>query len=418
VVSERHRKSFWHEGQRYELRDWRDGPTPAERAAGMSVVRGEPQARWVLGAAMRVGGSLAGSELAHERWTDEPRVGTHALDAVLDDLCVGKRLLVTIDPRSRVTEIVRLDTNDADIVDLADLAEAEPDEADTWVEFVFEYPDGTKVGGLEYVLLDPSKTEAPGTLAASGTITKRGVTPGDYTVVLKEIEYALWEKGRARVGDELKVIARTSGYPDGTAATVKLYRERTESPGDEIATVEAQVRGDVIEAMLAYEPKGGAQKHESGVIGLVAEVSLDGGKSWAKTPRALQLQLETIAGVRWSQDRAAAGDCVDIVVEALGYPPGTQVALELWRLDWIDGDSKVCDVGPVPLSDTGAIVPCTYGSPAAAAAGRGAIEACGEYYVVATIEGSVTRTARSDLLWCAYDETADGDPDPDSTRAA
>jgi hypothetical protein len=416
VDSERHRTSFWHEGQRYELRDWRDGPTPAERAAGMSVVRGEPQARWVLGATMRNGGSIASSGRSHEPWTDAQRGSTRELvDAVLDDLRVGKRLLVTIDARPLATQIVKLETNDADIVDLADLAEAESEAEDTWVEFVFEYPDGTKVGGLDYILLDPSQKQEPGTLAQSGTITKRGVTPGDYTVVLEEIEYAVWEKARGRVGDELKVIARTSGYPDGTAATIKLYRERTESPGDEIATVEAQVQGDVIEATLQYEAKDDAQKHETGVIGLIAEVSLDGGKAWAKTPRALQLQLETLVGVRWATARAAAGDAVELVVEALGYPPDTQVAIELWRLDFIEGDSKVCDVGPVPLAGTKAIARCTYGSPGA---GDGAIEACGEYYAVATIEGSVTRTARSDLLWCVYDESSEDDADANTDANA
>lgn len=415
MVFERQRTSFWHEGQRYELRDWRDGPTPAERAAGMSIVRGEPQARWVLGAAMRGSGPLAGPGLPHERWSDDPRGSTYELvDAVLDDLRVGKRLLVTIEARSRITQHVRLETNDADIVDLADLADAEPDEEDTWVEFVFEYPDGTKVSGLEYVLVDPARAEEPGTLAKSGTITRRGVAPGDYTVVLKEIEYAVWQKGRGRIGDELEVIARTSGYPDGTAATVKLYRERTESPGDELATVEAQVQGDVIQATLVYEPTTDAQKQETGVIGLIAEVSLDGGKAWAKTQRPLQLQLPTLAGVRWSENRVSAGDGVELVVEALGHPPDTQVAIELWRLDWIDGDSKVCDVGPVALSGTRATARLTYGR--SATGGDAAIEACGEYYAIATIEGSVTRSARSDLLWCPYDESSD--PNADSTRAA
>lgn len=327
---------------------------------------------------------------------------------MLDDLRLGRRLLVTIDPRPRVTPLVKWEDTAADIVDLADLADddREPEE-DDWVELVFEYPDGTKVSGLEYVLLDPAQAEEPGTLGDDGTITRRGVRPGEYTVVVKEIEYAVWEKGRGRVGDELKVIARTSGYPDGTAATVKLYRERSESAGDELATVEARVQGDVIEATLVYEPKDDAQKEASGVIGLVAEVSLDGGKRWAKTARALQLQLPTLASVSWSEPRVTSGGAVDLVVEALGHPPGTEVAMELWRLDWSEGDTKVCDLGPVPLAGTKAIARCSYGSPAAGA-GRAAIEACGEYYVVATIAGATTRTARSDLLWCVYDETREG----------
>ncbi len=412
MVFGHHRTGFWHEGQRYELRDVRDEPSPAERAAGMTVVRGEPQARWVLGAAMQDHGALAGVG-------DEPRGGRRELvECVLDDLRMGRRLLVTLDTRSRVGHLVQWGGDVADIVDLSDLVDEETRDEDTWVEFVFEYPDGTKVGGLEYVLLDPAQTREPGTLAASGTITRRGVAPGEYTVVLQEIEYAVWEKSRARVGDELKVIARTSGYPDGTPATVKLYRERTESPGDEIATVEAEVQGDVIEARLEYAAQGDEQQDETGVIGLIAEVSLDGGKSWAKTQRALQLQLQTLATVRWSQGRAVAGDSIELVVEALGYPPDTQVALELWRLDWIGGDTKVCDIGPVPLVKGKAIARCTYGRPRAADAGATVIEACGEHYVVATIQGATTRTARSDLLWCVYDESSEPEAEAEAGAAS
>jgi hypothetical protein len=409
VLGGGHRRGFWHGGQRFELRDWHDAPTPAERAAGVSIVRGEAQARWILGGALR---GMPGDEtFATDPWSG-PR---SRLDRTLDDLRVGRRLLVAmIDVRPAVDHLPRFE---ADIVDLADLAGPEPYE-DTWVEFVFEYPDGTKVSGLEYVLVDPMRKEAPGKLAQSGTITRRGVTPGDYTVVLKEVEHVVWEKSRARRDEDLKVIARTSGYPDGTMATVKLYRERTESAGDEVATVEVAVQGDVIEATLRWEPAAGdTSEQEAGVIGLVAEVSLDGGKVWGKTQRALALHLPTLQAVRWSADRADAGATIDIVVEAPGHPADTQVAIELWRLDWLEGDTKVCDIGPVALSGDEATLRCTYTSAAAANAEGTVIEACGEYYVVATIEGDVTHTARSGLLWCAYDVAADDDADAQDADA-
>ena len=386
----RHRNEFWHEGRRYELREWDDAPTAAELGRGMSLLAAA-QARWVLGGAVRNGRPIASFGLP--RWSsaaDEPFARTHELlDRILDEVRSGHKLLVTKDVRPAIDGVALWEEQAVDLSDLA--APLPPD--DTWVEFVFEYPDGTKVSGLEYVLLDPSESEEAGKLGESGTITKKGVAPGDYTVVLKEVERAAWVKPRAAATDELQVVARTSGYPDGTPATVKLYRERIESPGDELATVEATIQGDVVEAVLAYDPAAdpNAEPGES-VVGLIAEVSVDGGKSWAKTPRALALQLPTLRSVRWAQPRVDAGDSVEIVVEAPGHAAGTTVALELWRLDWLEGDTKVCDIGPVEIVGTKAVARCE------------PIDAPGEYYVVATVDATGA-SARSDLLWCAWVET-------------
>ena len=417
----RDRSTFWHDGQRYELRPWHDAPTKGERAAGISVVQGEAQARFILGGALRGGGPLAGAlQPAFPEWFDaghDPAGGR--VDRLLEELRLGQRLLVLVKPRIVVDGFGPLHEH---VVDLADLAGPEPLEQ-TWVEFVFEYPDGTKVSGIEYVLVDPANAEARGTLAKSGTITRRGVAPGEYTVVLKDIEHAVWVQARANRDDELKLIARTSGYSDGKAATVKLYRERVESPGDELATVQAEVHGDVIEATLRYDAAADPHaEHETESIGLIAEVSLDGGKVWAKTPRALQLKPQALRSVQWSAAQAQAGDMLEIVVDAPGHPAGTEVALELWRLDWIEGDAKICDIGPIPISGGRASARVAY-----AADGSGpsdaTIDACGEYYVIAKIDGAAPRTATSALLWCAWSSAADeesaagSEPETD-TRAA
>lgn len=381
----RGRSEFWHEGQRYEVREWNDAPTADELGEGLALL-GAARARWVLDAAMRTGRPI--ESFALPRWSsgiDETRPGSHdLLERILDEVRSGYKLIVTRDVRPP-SEVAFWE---AQAVDLSDLAEPLPSE-DTWVEFVFEYPDGTKVEGLEYVLVDPSESQAPGKLGSNGTISKRGVAPGDYTVVLKEVEHVAWVQPPATATEALRVVARTSGYPDGTPATVKLYRERIESAGDELATVEAQIQGDVVEAVLTYDPAAdpNAEPGES-VVGLIAEVSVDGGKSWAKTPSALALQLPTLRGVRWGQARVDAGDTVEIVVEAVGHPGGTMVALEVWRLDFVEGDNKLCDVGPVEIVGTEAVASVAFDAP-------------GEYYVVATVEATGA-SARSDLLWCAW----------------
>lgn len=398
----RDRRTFWHDGQRYELRAWHDRPTRAERAAGISTVGDQAQARFILGAALRRGGPFAGAFTAFVDATPSPGRAAPRLDRLLEELRLGQRVLVTAHTRLPVDGLASVHEH---VVDLADLVDLEPIE-DTWVEFVFEYPDRTKVSGLEYVLIDPTQALAPGTLTRSGTITRRGVAPGEYTVVLKEIEHAVWARARAAADDELKVIARTSGYPDGTPATVKLYRERIESAGDEIAVVQAEVHGDVIEATLRWD--GTADPHaehdadEGGRIGLIAEVSLDGGKVWAKTQRALQLEPRALRSVAWSSARAGVGEMVEIVVEAPGHAPHEQVALELWRLDWIEGDTKVGDIFSLPIQDGKAIARCSYGNDPEADV---RISDCGEYYVVARIDGAIARTVTSGLLWCAWVDT-------------
>ena len=382
----RDRSEFWHEGQRYELRAWDDAPTADELDEGMALL-GAAEARWVLDGAVRNDPPIA--SFGAPSWSfaaDETFARSHVLlERILDEVRSGHKLLVTKDVRPATGGIASWE---GEVVDLSDLAEPLPPE-DTWVEFVFEYPDGTKVDGLEYVLVDPTDAKEPGTLGKNGTITKRGVAPGDYTVVLKEVERAAWVKARANATDALEIVARTSGYPDGTPVTIKLYRERIESAGDELATVEAEIQGDVVEAVLTYDPAADphAEPGES-IVGLIAEVSVDGGKSWAKTPRALALQLPSLRRVRWGRARVDAGDTVEIVVEAPGHAAGTMVALELWRLDWAEGDSKVCDIGPVEIGGTEATAEAT-------------IDAPGEYYVVATVDATGA-SARSDLLWCAW----------------
>lgn len=404
-MSTRHRRSFWHAGLRCELRDWHDAPTRAERAAGWTVVKDPERARWLLGSMSGLGmdpGSLVWSDDAGEH-------GRARLERLLDELRLGRTMLVVNDVRPAVDPLARVYEG---AIDLGELAGPEPEEA-TWVEFVFEYPDGTKVSGLRYVLIDPSDRETPGTLADSGTITRRGVAPGEYAVVLEEVEHAVWRTKRARADEDLVVVARTSGYPDGTAATVKLYRERIESAGDEIATVDAVVTADVVEATFRWdEVETRDEDTRAGVVSLVAEVSVDDGRAWAKTMHPLRLELPTLRRVEWSAERADAGETIDLLVHAPGYPDGTPVALKLWAVDVIAGDREVGRLPAATVHGGAATARVTYAADGATATTGATIGASGEYYVVATIEGSEDAPVPSGLLWCAWvddDDAAQGD---------
>lgn len=363
------------------------------------------RARWLLGSM-----SGLGIDPLSPVWSDDASEhGRARLERLLDELRLGRTMLVVNDVRPAVDPLARVYEG---AIDLGELAGPEPEEA-TWVEFVFEYPDGTKVSGLRYVLIDPSERETPGTLADSGTITRRGVAPGEYTVVLEDVEHAVWRAKRARADEDLVVVARTSGYPDGTAATVKLYRERTESAGDEIATVDAVVTADVVEATFRWDDvETRDEDTRAGVVSLVAEVCVDDGRAWAKTMHPLRLELPTLRRVAWSTERADAGETIDLLVDAPGHPDGTPVALKLWALDVTAGDREV---GRLPSATVhgGAATACvTYAADGTATATGATIGTSGEYYVVATIEGSEDAPVRSGLLWCAWvdeDDAAQGD---------
>lgn len=277
------------------------------------------------------------------------------------------------------------------------------EQEDVWVEFRFEYPDRSPVVGLEYLLIDPQRGESRGTLGANGTVTKRGALPGGWTIVLKEVEAAFFRHARRACDDGLEVTARTSGYPDGTPAKVRLYRELRESSTDVLAEVDTEVRGDRVEATLRYDyASDEVRAAETGVIRLIAEVSVENGASWAKTD-PLELSLKTLQNVAWSSERVEPGQPIELVVETAGYPNGAEVSLEIWRLDW-SGDRKVADVGPLSIRGGRAVARGTYRAPNAA---DFTIEECGEYYAIAKTEDNVTRTRRSGLVWCAWVDAED-----------
>ncbi len=269
----------------------------------------------------------------------------------------------------------------------------EPEKA--WVEFLFEYPDGTPVKGLEYRLLHPGGTDEAGTLGDDGMISKEDVAAGAYTVVLKEIEHVAWVDRRVRCGEEARLTARIAGYPDGATATVKIYREHRETNAEVITTLSATIAGGAIEARFTYDNTTTEErKTEEGVAAFVAEVALDGGKRWAKTRAPLLVELPTLSVPRWSSGYAEVGDEVEILADVSGFPDGTKVQLAIWEHDWDGEDRKVTDLPDGIIAGNKLAVACTYDE-------GEALPREGEYFAVVTLDTGVKREARSALLWCS-----------------
>ena len=269
----------------------------------------------------------------------------------------------------------------------------EPEKA--WVEFAFEYPDGTPVKGLDYALLHPGGTTEEGTLGDDGMISKEDVASGGYTVILKEIEHVAWSSRRVRCGDEATLVARIAGYPTGTSAKIKIYREHRETDADVIATLSATIADGAIEARFTYDNTTSEErKSEEGLAAFIAEVSLEGGKRWAKTRAPLLVDLPTLSVPRWSSAYAEAGDEVELEADISGVPDGTPVKLAIWEHDWDGDDRKVTDLPDGVVAGNKLAVACTYDE-------GEALPRQGEYFAVVTLDAGVKREARSALLWCS-----------------
>jgi hypothetical protein len=270
-----------------------------------------------------------------------------------------------------------------------------PEPEKTWVEFIFEYPDGTPVKGLDYHLLHPGGTDEQGTLGDDGMISREDVAAGTYTVVLKEIEHVAWADKRVRAGEEARLVARIAGYPAGTEATIKIYREHRETDAEVIATLPGTIADGVIEVKFTYDnTTTDERKAEEGVAAFVAEVALDGGKCWAKTRAPLLVDLPTLSVPRWSSAYAEAGDEVEILADVTGIPEGTTVKLAIWEHAFDGDDRKVTDLPDGIVAGSKLAVACTYEE-------GEALPRAGEYFAVVSLDAGVKREARSALLWCS-----------------
>jgi hypothetical protein len=283
-----------------------------------------------------------------------------------------------------------------------------PEREKAFIEFVFEYPDGTPVKGLDYTLIHPGGREEKGTLGADGLISKEDVPRGTYVVMTKEVDEVRWSAPRTvrsvprmRCDEEAELSARVSGYPDGASATIKVFREHREIESAVIQTLSATVKGNQIEARWKYDfASSDERKEEEGLARFVAEVSLDGGKRWAKTRTPLEVELHTVSVPTWSSLYAEDGDEVEMLAETLGYPDGTKVKVSLHEHDWDGDDRKRKDLPDAEVSEGKVKASCVYAR-AGGGGEAGDIDKDGEYFFELRLEEGTKRVARSALLWCS-----------------
>jgi hypothetical protein len=284
----------------------------------------------------------------------------------------------------------------------------EPKEPEVAIErhdlrFEVQYPDGSPASGWDYRLTEPTQAITDDAIPEDGVIEKLGVPVGTYQLELKEVSSVAWRAREGRSGEPIELVARVSGFDDGAAAKVRIFREHQELDRQVVDTLDATVAGGEVVCAYTFDPaKNERRAAQTGRVRLIAEVALEHGVYWAKTLEPLVVQLKTLTSVRWSARRVRAGLSVEVIVAALGYQDGAAVTLELSVNDPIEGPTKIA-VLSATLEAGEACYPILF----ALSLDREApifeadrIQQEGEYFVRAVIDDDVHREGRSGVLFC------------------
>jgi uncharacterized Zn-binding protein involved in type VI secretion len=114
-----------------------------------------------------------------------------------------------------------------------------------YLDVKFVDKGGKPITGIGYAVEGPDGKISKGNL--SGRIKKGGIEEGSYKITLIAITEAKWSKAKAKVGDEVKLTATTSGIEDGTKAVFQIFIKDPNFADKGLASLEADVNGDKAE---------------------------------------------------------------------------------------------------------------------------------------------------------------------------
>lgn len=255
-----------------------------------------------------------------------------------------------------------------------------------FVEFRFVDSKGNAVGGLPYVFTDSTGEREPGTLGRDGRIRRDHIEDGTYGVELETVVSARWESLAAPCDDEVMLRARVTGCSDGTAVTIRIFREFSETDDDVIATVQGEVSDGEVAVGWRYDYTSDEERRAAqGTVAFIAEVSLAGG-SWAKTIEPLTVTLKTIELADWSHEDCPPGTEVELFARVAGISDTATATFSVFRTK-PQGDGELVET----LDAT------TVGAERIAVSWT-APERPGEFYFEVEVDDTVGRKAVSDFL--------------------
>jgi hypothetical protein len=114
-----------------------------------------------------------------------------------------------------------------------------------YLDVKFTDKAGKPITGVGYTVKGPSGAAGEGVVA--GQVKKSGVEQGSYEIALRAIVKAEWSPSSAMVGDKVKLIAETAGFPAGEKAELEIYVKDLNAADRLLEKIESQVKSDKIE---------------------------------------------------------------------------------------------------------------------------------------------------------------------------
>jgi hypothetical protein len=104
--------------------------------------------------------------------------------------------------------------------------EEQPEQADHDVEFEITDDFGDPFSAVKYTLIYPDGSRKEGTLGSDGRVKETSVPQGTYRLELKLASNARWSSSKIVVGEPVKLIASTTGFPEGASGSFEIYDYR------------------------------------------------------------------------------------------------------------------------------------------------------------------------------------------------
>ncbi len=120
-----------------------------------------------------------------------------------------------------------------------------------FLDVTFTDKGGFPIGGVGYEMKAPDGAATKGLVA--GRLSKQGVPQGNFDITLQAIYGAKWSKDAAKVGDKIKLIAKTSGITSGEKAVFEIFVRDSNYADRLLETLGTTVNGDAIETEWTFQ---------------------------------------------------------------------------------------------------------------------------------------------------------------------
>ncbi len=122
-----------------------------------------------------------------------------------------------------------------------------------WLEFNFLDKAGNTVSGVDYKLTDTEEQVSENNLRIDGKVRRDNIKDGEAEIALRSVIGAKWSKDKASVGDKIKLTAKVTGFDEGTAGTIQIFKKDFKGADTVVYETQVKCQSEKAETEWTYE---------------------------------------------------------------------------------------------------------------------------------------------------------------------